>query len=129
MDVIISNCVINLSTDKDRVLKDAFRVLKPGGRFAVADLVLTKPISPSAQNFLALWAGCVAGALRMDEYKSKLGAAGFADAEVQVVRTYSESDVRCFVPEEAVGKLGNEELAGLVTSVASAFVRAVKPAS
>ena len=128
VDVIISNCVINLSTDKDGVLKEAFRVLKPGGRFAVADLVLTKPISPSAQNFLALWAGCVAGALRMDEYESKLAAAGFTEPEIQVVRTYSESDASCLVPEEAVGTLDKKELADLAGSVVSAFVRAVKPA-
>ncbi len=128
LDVIISNCVINLSTDKDSVLKEAFRVLKPGGRFAVADIVLTRPISDLIRKHMALWAGCVAGALRIDEYKSKLAAAGFRQAEVEVFRSYTESDADGFIPEDALKELGSEGIAELASSFVSAFIRAVKPA-
>jgi len=129
VDVIISNCVINLSTDKDRALKEAFRVLKPGGRLAVADIVLLRPLSDAAQKSLALWTGCIAGALQMGEYVSKLAAAGFVEAEIQILRTYSESDADCFMPKEALAEVSAEELADLAGSVVSAFVRAVKPAN
>lgn len=127
VDVIISNCVINLSTDKDRALREAFRVLKPGGRFAVADIVLTRPISDIAKQNLALWAGCVAGALEINEYKTKLLAAGFVNPEVEIVRTYSEDDSKDLIPDEVVEQLGNEGLKELMSSFVSAFVRAVKP--
>lgn len=127
VDVIISNCVINLSTDKDRVLREAFRVLKPGGRFAVADIVLTRSISNIAKQHLALWAGCVAGALEINEYKTKLLAAGFIDPEVEIVRTYSEKDTEGLIPDEVVKQLGEEGTKELMTSFVSAFVRAVKP--
>ena len=128
VDVIISNCVINLSTDKSRVLREAFRVLKPGGRFAVADIVLTKPLPEEAARQLALWAGCVAGALEIDEYKAKLAAAGFERAEVEIVRTYSEADASDFAGEASCCADSDiiRELAG---SVVSAFVRARKPVS
>src|SRR5512145_2109433 len=92
VDVIISNCVINLSPDKDQVLREAFRVLKPGGRFAVADIVLTKRVSDEIKRHIGLWTGCVAGALEINEYKTKLLQSGFADAEVEIVKTYSADD-------------------------------------
>ena len=93
VDVIISNCVINLSTDKDKVLAEAFRVLKPGGRFAVADIVLIKPIPEVLRSHFELWSGCIAGALLIDDYKAKLAAAGLTGIDIEIVRTYSESDV------------------------------------
>lgn len=126
VDVIISNCVINLSTDKDKVIKEAFRVLKPGGRFAVADIVLTRPINGTAQQYLALWAGCVAGALEMNDYKRRLEAAGFTQADVEIVRTYSESDTGGLIPEEVIQELGKDNISELMGSFVSAFVRAVK---
>ncbi len=128
VDVIISNCVINLSTDKDRVLREAFRVLKPGGRFAVADIVMTKPISGNAARHLALWAGCIAGALSVDEYTGKLSAAGFASPEVEVVRTYEGSDGEGLLPDEVKRELGPDGVAELASSFVSAFIRATKPA-
>lgn len=127
VDVIISNCVINLSTDKDRVLREAFRVLKPGGRFAVADIVLTRPVSDDVRKHIGLWTGCVAGALEINEYKHKLTAAGFACAEVEIVKTYSEEDADGLVPEDAAERLGRQGVAELMKSFVSAFVRARKP--
>lgn len=127
VDIIISNCVINLSTDKDRVLAEAFRVLKPGGRFAVADIVLTRPASDGVRENLSLWAGCVAGALEIEEYKLKLTRAGFADAEVEIVKTYSLQDADGLVPDEVARRLGQESVAELMSSFVSAFVRAAKP--
>ena len=127
VDVIISNCVINLSTDKDRVLAEAFRVLKPGGRFAVADIVLTRPVSEGVRESLSLWAGCVAGALEIEEYRLKLTRAGFVDADVQIVKTYSLRDAHGLVPDEVARQLGDESVAELMASFVSAFVRAVKP--
>lgn len=129
VDVIISNCVINLSTDKDRVLREAFRVLKPGGRFAVADIVLTRNIPQVVQDHLAMWAGCVSGALEINDYKSRLLAAGFTDAEVEVVKIYSEDDATDLIPAEVVRQLGKEGIAELMSSFVSAFVRAEKPKS
>jgi arsenite methyltransferase len=127
VDVIISNCVINLSTDKDRVLAEAFRVLRPGGRFAVADIVLTRPISEALHKHLALWAGCVAGALGIDEYKAKLASAGFEGPEVEIVRTYSKDDAGGSVPEDVLRELGDDQVEQLMDSFVSAFVRASKP--
>ena len=127
VDVIISNCVINLSPDKDAVLQEAFRVLKPCGRFAVADIVMVKPISQQAQNQLALWAGCIAGALGRDEYVTKLAKAGFEGIDIQIVRTYENADTEGLFPEEVERELGKESVAELKTAVVSAFVRAVKP--
>jgi ubiquinone/menaquinone biosynthesis C-methylase UbiE len=127
VDVIISNCVINLSTDKDKVLREAHRVLKPGGRFAVADIVLTKPVPESVQRHLALWAGCVAGALQIDDYKARLLRAGFAEPEVEVVKTYTEGDAHGMIPDDVLRELGKEGIADLLGSFVSAFVRAAKP--
>lgn len=127
VDVIISNCVINLSTDKDQVMREAFRVLKPGGRFAVADIVLTKPLSELAQKHLGLWASCIAGALEMNEYKTKLLQAGFTDADVEVVKTYTAQDTEGLIADEVVSQLGEEGTHEMMTSFVSAFVRAAKP--
>ena len=128
VDVIISNCVINLSTDKDAVLKEAFRVLKPGGRFAVADIVLTRPLPEAAQRQLALWAGCIAGALGMDEYERKLAAAGFTDVDIEIVRTYTEADANDFAGEASCC-IGSDTIRDLAGSVVSAFIRAKKPSA
>lgn len=127
VDVIISNCVINLSTDKDRVLREAFRVLKPGGRFAVADIVLTEPLAADLQRHLELWAGCVAGALHMDEYLVKLINAGFTRPSVETARTYSADDAEGIIPENVIREIGPEGVAALVGSIMSAFIRATKP--
>ena len=124
VDVIISNCVINLSADKDKVLREAFRVLRPGGRFAVADVVVVgEPLPEAIRKMLALWAGCIAGALGDREYREKLSAAGFSDVELVELKSYSLEDV----PEEARGWM--PEGVGLPegTRVVSAFVRGVKP--
>lgn len=123
VDVIISNCVINLSFDKDQVLSECFRVLKPGGRFAVSDIVLKKAIPSKLQRDLTSWAGCIAGALSDNEYKDKLVATGFENVEVQVTRVYdfTDSDSDLFL------KLTKEELAELEGAIVSAFIRARKP--
>jgi len=128
VDVIISNCVINLSADKDQVLREAFRVLKPGGRFAVADIVLTRPVSNAVKEHIGLWTGCVAGALEIDEYKTKLLAAGFTQAEVEIVKTYSGADACGLIPDEVAVQLGEDGIAQVMDSFVSAFVRATKPA-
>ena len=93
VDIIISNCVINLSTEKDTVLKEAYRVLKHGGKFAVSDIVLRNQLPPNVQRNMEMWTGCVAGALLKNEYIEKLLAAGFKEATVEEVRVYDESDV------------------------------------
>ncbi|MGE3179769.1 MAG: arsenite methyltransferase, partial [Vicinamibacterales bacterium] len=125
VDVIISNCVINLSEDKDAVLREAFRVLKPGGRFAVSDVVLRGAVPPEIQRSLELWVGCVAGALRQDEYMAKLTAVGFADVDVEPWRVYQVDDARAFLAEAGVDV---DRLAPEIDGkVASAFVRARKP--
>jgi len=127
VDVIISNCVINLSTDKDQVLREAFRVMKPGGRFAVADIVLTRPVSDAVKEHVGLWTGCIAGALEIDEYKVKLLQAGFADPNVEIVKIYSEEDADGLLSDEAIQQLGSDGISELANSFVSAFVRATKP--
>ena len=102
VDVIISNCVINLSADKDAVLQEAFRVLKPGGRFAVSDVVTRGEISPAIRQSVLLWVGCVAGALDEEEYRSKLAAAGFEGIEVEPTRIYRVEDAREFLSEKGL---------------------------
>jgi arsenite methyltransferase len=127
VDVIISNCVINLSSDKDSVLREAFRVLKPGGRFGVSDVVTRGEISTEIRQSMLLWVGCVAGALEEADYRGKLGAAGFEEIEIEPTRIYRAMDAREFLSEKG---LDVESLAGQVDGkVFSAFVRAVKPAS
>lgn len=127
VDVIISNCVINLSGDKDRVLKEAFRVLKPGGRFAVSDVVVRGDVPAAIKKNMELWIGCVAGALRDDEYVAKLARAGFDDIDIEATRTYTIDDARTFLTGEG---LDADTLAKEVEGkFISAFVRATKPAS
>jgi arsenite methyltransferase len=123
--VIISNCVINLSADKDSVLREAFRVLKPGGRFAVSDVVTRSEISAEIRQSMLLWVGCVAGALEEGEYRDKLGGAGFEAIEVEPTRIYRVEDAREFLSEKG---LDVDSLAPQVDGkILSAFVRAIKP--
>jgi arsenite methyltransferase len=96
VDVVISNCVINLSANKDRVLREAFRVLKPSGRFAVSDVVTRGEVSSAIRERVLLWVGCIAGALEENEYRAKLAAAGFENIDVEPTRTYRMNDVRLF---------------------------------
>jgi arsenite methyltransferase len=127
VDVIISNCVINLSADKDAVLREAFRVLKPGGRFAVSDVVTRGEISPQIHQSMLLWVGCVAGALEESEYRDKLASAGFEGIELEPTRIYRVEDAREFLAGKG---LDVDSLAPQVDGqVFSAFVRAVKPVS
>src|SRR5712691_3742530 len=125
VDVIISNCVINLSSDKDAVLCEAFRVLKPGGRFAVSDVIVRGDVPADIRRNMELWVGCIAGALEEKEYAAKLTAAGFADVNVDVWRVYSVEDARAFLTE------GGVDVAAMAPQVegrfASAFIRARKP--
>jgi len=126
VDVIISNCVINLSGDKDRVLREAFRVLKPGGRFAVSDVVVRGEVPPAIRRSMELWAGCIAGALSDRDYLDKLAAAGFENAAIEVTRVYAAADARELLAGQGADV---EALAGEVDGkFVSAFVRAVKPA-
>ena len=100
--MIISNCVINLSADKDRVLREAFRVLKPGGRFAVSDVVVHGDVPPEVRRNVLLWVGCIAGALQDTEYISKLGAAGFEAIELEPTRVHNVEDARVFLNDQGV---------------------------
>src|SRR5260370_597854 len=125
VDVIISNCVINLSGDKDRVLGEAFRVLKPGGRFAVSDIVVRGEMPGDIRRRVELWAGCIAGALEESEYQSKLATAGFEQIEVEPTRIYAADDAkRLFAKNEDVEKIAQMADGKFM----SAFVRARKPA-
>jgi 2-polyprenyl-3-methyl-5-hydroxy-6-metoxy-1,4-benzoquinol methylase len=127
VDVIISNCVINLSADKDRVLAEAFRVLKPGGRFAVSDVVTRGAIPPAIRANMLLWVGCVAGALDEDEYKTKLTAAGFEQVGIEPTRIYQLDEARTFLSGQGVDM---EAMAPQVEGrFMSAFIRATKPAA
>lgn len=127
VDVIISNCVINLSGDKDRVLEEAFRVLKPGGRFAVSDVVVRGEVPPAIKKNMELWIGCVAGALSDYEYAAKLARAGFDDIGIEATRVYSIDDARSFLAGEG---LDADALAKEVEGTfVSAFIRATKPAT
>jgi arsenite methyltransferase len=125
VDVIISNCVINLSADKDRVLREAFRVLKPGGRFAVSDVVTRGTIPEQIRRDMLLWAGCVAGALDDNDYRAKLAAAGFEAIGIEPTRIYDVEDARAFLTGEGVDV---DAIAPQVEGkFMSAFVRAKKP--
>jgi len=125
VDVIISNCVINLSGDKDRVLREAFRVLKPGGRFAVSDVVIRGEVPPEIRKSMELWVGCMAGALQETEYREKLAAAGFQSISVEPTRVYRADEAREFLlaagldPAVVGPKIDDKFM--------SAFIRANKP--
>jgi arsenite methyltransferase len=127
VDVIISNCVINLSGDKDRVLAEAYRVLKPGGRLAVSDVVVRGEVPAAIRRSMELWVGCVAGALSDAEYRDKLAKAGFAAIDLEVTRVYDSEDARSFLAAEGIA---DDDIAREVDGkFVSAFVRAVKPRS
>ena len=127
VDVVISNCVINLSGDKDRVLREAFRVLKPGGRFAVSDIVIRGEVPADVRRNMELWVGCIAGALEEGEYRQLLTEAGFAAVDVEPTRIYRAADAREFL----VGAgLDPDKVAAEVDGrIMGAFVRATKPAA
>ena len=127
VDVVISNCVINLSADKSRVLREAFRVLRPGGRFAVSDVVVRGEVPADVRKNMELWVGCVAGAMEESEYRAKLAVAGFETIEIEPTRIYSVEDARQFLAAEGIDV---DAIAPLVEGkFASAFVRAKKPAA
>ena len=127
VDVIISNCVINLSADKDRVLREAFRVLKPGGRFAVSDVVVRGEVPAEVRKNVELWIGCIAGALLDTEYTEKLRAAGFTAVDIEPTRVYNVEDARQFLTREGVDV---DSIAPQVDGkFMSAFVRATKPSA
>jgi arsenite methyltransferase len=127
VDVIISNCVINLSGDKDRVLAEAFRVLKPGGRLAISDVVVRGAVPAEIRRSMELWVGCIAGALEEDEYREKLERTGFGAIEVEPTRVYQAADAREFL---AASELDFNTIAPEIEGkFISAFVRAVKPAA
>jgi arsenite methyltransferase len=131
VDVIISNCVINLSGDKDQVLREAFRVLKPGGRLAISDIVLKKPLPESVRASVEMWTGCVAGALVDSDYDDKLKKAGFTDVGIEPTRVYGREDAEQMAASASsccVGAEVEETLRALDGAVMSAFVRARKPA-
>src|SRR5579864_7080936 len=125
VDVVISNCVINLSADKDRVLREAFRVLKPGGRFAISDVITRGEMPSEIRQNILLWVGCVAGALGDDEYRSKLSAAGFEQIDIEPTRIYRAEDAREFLA--AAGVDADAISRHVDGKFLSAFVRAVKP--
>ena len=125
VDVIISNCVINLSGDKDRVLREAFRVLKPGGRFAISDVVVRGDVPPEIRKSMELWVGCIAGALEEYDYRDKLFRAGFESIDIEPTRVYKSDEARDFL---AAAGLDPDKVAPLIGGkFISAFVRAQKP--
>ena len=127
VDVIVSNCVINLSGDKDRVLREAFRVLKPGGRFAISDVVVRGEVPEEIRKSMELWVGCVAGALSDTEYRQKLAAAGFESVDIEATRVYNIEDAREFL--KAAGIDADSVAPKVEDKFISAFVRAQKPLS
>src|SRR5438067_2512845 len=127
VDVIISNCVINLSADKDRVLREAFRVLRPGGRFAVSDVVTRGTVPDEVRKSMLLWVGCIAGALDEDDYRAKLTAAGFDTVDVEATRTYNIEDARMFLTQAGIDV--DATAPQVEGKFFSAFIRATKPAA
>jgi SAM-dependent methyltransferase len=125
VDVIVSNCVINLSPDKGKVLREAFRVLRPGGRFAVSDVVTRGEIAPEVRQSLLAWVGCVAGALEQQDYREKLRLAGFEQIEIEPTRVYRAEDAREFLCGQGIDV--DKVAPKLDGKVLSAFIRAVKP--
>jgi ubiquinone/menaquinone biosynthesis C-methylase UbiE len=127
VDVVISNCVINLSADKSRVLQEAYRVLRPRGRFAVSDVVVRGEVPADVRKNVELWVGCVAGAMEESEYRRKLAAAGFEEIEIEPTRVYSVEDARQFLTTQGIDV---DAIAPQVEGkFTSAFVRAKKPAA
>jgi len=126
VDVIISNCVINLAADKDVVLCEAFRVLRPGGRFAVSDIIVRREVPDAVRKNLELWTGCVAGALEDREYRQKLAAAGFEQIDIEPTRIYTAGDAAAFLSTS--GLEGSALSAEIEGAFMSGFVRATKPA-
>jgi arsenite methyltransferase len=125
VDVVISNCVINLSADKARVLREAFRVLRPGGRFAVSDVVVNGTVPEEIRQSMLLWVGCISGALEREDYLAKLTSAGFANITFETTRSYNIEDARVFLTEAGIAV---DEIAPLVEDkFMSAFIRATKP--
>ncbi len=127
VDVIISNCVINLSVDKPRVLAEAFRVLKPGGRFAVSDIVVRGPVDPRVRASVELWIGCVAGALEEEQYRGYLASTGFSQIEIEPIRIYDLADAQTLL--SSLGEQAAEITQAAAGKFLSAFVRAEKPHS
>ena len=125
VNVIVSNCVVNLSGDKDRVLREAFRVLKPGGRFAISDVVVRGEVPQEIRKSMEWWVGCVAGALSEAQYREKLAAAGFESVNIEVTRVYDVNDAREFLRSSGID--GDTTASQLQDKFVSAFVRAVKP--
>jgi ubiquinone/menaquinone biosynthesis C-methylase UbiE len=125
VDVIVSNCVINLSADKDRVLAEAFRVLKPGGRFAVSDVVVKGEVDERVRQSMLLWVGCIAGALEESDYAAKLTRAGFSNVSLETTRVYSIEDARRFLTESGIDVDAVAPLAE--GKFRSSFIRAIKP--
>ena len=132
VDVVISNCVINLSGHKERVLAEAYRVLRPGGRFAVADIATLGRIPDAIRRSLDAWTGCIAGALEVEEYAAKLRAAGFTGADIEVLRTYGRDDLdlvsSCALGAPAIEQFSAADLEAAEGKLASVFARAVKHA-
>jgi ubiquinone/menaquinone biosynthesis C-methylase UbiE len=125
VDVVISNCVINLSADKGRVLREAYRVLRPGGRFAVSDVVVRGQVPDSVRQSMLLWVGCIAGALEENDYRAKLVAAGFSNISFEPTRVYDIEDARHFLTEAGISV---DTIAPQVEGrFLSAFIRATKP--
>lgn len=127
VDVIISNCVINLSPDKDQTLREAFRVLRPGGRLAVSDIVLSRPLPAETQRNLELWAGCIAGALEKSEYEAKLATAGFENIDLEPTRVYSSDDAHEIVHGMESEADEQAMLKAIDGAAMSCFIRATKP--
>lgn len=128
VDVVISNCVVNLADDKDVVLRETFRVLKAGGLFAISDIVLRRELSPEIRKSMSLWTACIAGALLATEYAEKLAQAGFVSSSIEPTRIYTREDAEEFAAESSCcSDETQRQLASLDGAVMSAFVRAVKP--